>query len=334
MNISTPLPTSRRTQAPFATPRYTPKDWDEVRAAFSSSILVDTPISSLAQNLEGPEWPLKGRDDTAAAYIDLSFDEMRERLALCGQPPKVADQLIDILRETLAFDDPFGDMVEQSQAATEDENPLVKNLEKLRIPANFPITLTALAADTLLFCRLENINTLGEFALAAQRMAGTVIVGGDFRALLNALSNVDERTLARYIPFRPGSKGVHYIEGLSLAVSSQPVAIQAALARRANQVLPEAAEDMARGVSGEQLAKARALLELHATTLRGFCRDDYAELEKQLEAGADPRRLVAVLGDPVTEAVVADFITPRAVEKAAPAAARGFFARLFSFGRK
>lgn len=332
MNISTPLPT-RRTLPPFATPRYTPKDWDEVRAAFSSSILVDTPISSLAQNLEGAEWPLKGRDDTPAAYIELTFDEMRERLALCGQPPRVADQLIDILRETLAFDDPFGDMVTQSQAAAEDENPLVKNLEKLGVPANFPITLTALAPDTMMFCRLESINTLGEFALAAQRMAGSVVVGGDFRALLNALSNVDERTIARYLPFRPGSKGLHYIEGLALAVSMQPVAIQAALAKRVKQVIPEAAQEMARGVSAEHLGKARVALELHATTLRGYCKDDYDEMTRELTQGAEPRRLVAVLADPIIEAVVADFITPRQSEPAPAPRRIGFFAKLFNLGR-
>ena len=34
-------------------PKYTEKDWNEVRAAFASSIMVDTQISSLAQNLDG-----------------------------------------------------------------------------------------------------------------------------------------------------------------------------------------------------------------------------------------------------------------------------------------
>eukprot|EP01035_Chromulina_nebulosa_P052927 gene52927-72240_t len=37
----------------------TAKDWDEVRAAFATSIMVDTAISSLAQNLDAPDWPIK-----------------------------------------------------------------------------------------------------------------------------------------------------------------------------------------------------------------------------------------------------------------------------------
>jgi hypothetical protein len=63
-------------------------------------------------------------------------------------------------------------------------------------------------------------------------------------------------------------------------------------------------------------------LNLHARALRGFCEDDYAELQRQIAAGTSPRRLVAVLGDPAIEAVVADLITPP------PEAPAGFLARL------
>ena len=310
MNTTSPFPLRGPLTAVTPPSRYTANDWDEVRKAFSTSILVDTPLSSLAQNLEGKDWPLRGPDETPAAYLDLGFNEVRERLALRGQPPSVGNYLIDILKETLAFDDPFGDMVTQSETLTPGENPLVKNLVRLSIPADFPVALTALSPETLLFCRLENISTLGEFAFTAQRMAGSVIVGGDFRALLNALSHIDERTLARYLPFRPGSKGVHYVEGLAQAVCAQPVAIQAALAHRLGQPLPEAAEQLAREVTRAQLHLTKRVLQVHATALRGFCGQEHEELQKQIAAGTNPRRLVTVLGDPSLEAVVADLITP------------------------
>jgi hypothetical protein len=313
------------TPSALATPRHTPRVWDEVRLAFSSSILVDTPINSLAQNLEGMDWPLRGDGETPADYIDLSYDEMREQLAIRGQPPRIADHLIDILRETLAFDNPFAEMITQSSAGAADENPLLKNMEKLRIPTDFPITLTCLAADALFFCELEKITTLGEFALAAQRMAGSVIVGGDFRALLNALSHIDERTIAQYLPFRPGAKGLHYIEGLALAVRAQPVAIQAALAHELKQALPDDVAKRARTVDRQQLLQARIALHAHANALRGFCQEDYADLKRQIDAGDSPRRLVAELGDPLVEAVVADLISPAL---AAPAAPVGWLARL------
>jgi hypothetical protein len=76
----------------------TAKDWDDVRTAFATSIMVDTSLNSLAQNLDGPEWPIKNKDDTPAKYIDLSFEEVVELLQLKGQQPDRLDQLIGILK--------------------------------------------------------------------------------------------------------------------------------------------------------------------------------------------------------------------------------------------
>lgn len=208
----------------------TAKDWDEVRKAFASSIMVDTSLSSLAQNLDGPDWPIKGKDETPAKYIDLTFGEVGELLQLKGQSPDRIDQLIGILKETLAFDSPFGEMVEQTAASESRDNPLLKNLAKLNIPANFPITLTALEPGTMEFCKLERLSTLSEFAIFAQSMSQNVIVGGDFRKLLNALSHVDEAGLAEVLPFRRGQKGLHLVEALAQAVDQPDATTRAELA--------------------------------------------------------------------------------------------------------
>jgi hypothetical protein len=198
-------------------PKFTEKDWNDVRTAFASSIMVDTQISSLAQNLDGDPWPVKSKEETPSIYIDLSYDEALELLALKGQTADKLDHLITILRETLAFDNPFGDMVEQTEAASARDNPLLKNMARAGIAENFPISLTALGADTVEFCKLEGLKTLGEFAVFAQGMSQNVIIGGDFRKLLNALSNIDETTLADLLPFRRGSKGLHLVEALGQA---------------------------------------------------------------------------------------------------------------------
>ncbi|HEY1765568.1 MAG TPA: hypothetical protein VGF85_11640 [Opitutaceae bacterium] len=197
--------------------KYSEKDWDDVRTAFASSIMVDTPISSLAQNLDGPVWPVKSKEETPAKYIDLSYGEALELLALKGQTDDKLDLLISIMKETLAFDSPFGDMIEQSAAATERDNPLLKNMNRIGIPVKFPISLTSLSADTLEFCKLEDLKTLGEFAVFAQEMSQNVIIGGDFRRLLNALSNLDENTLSEILPYRKGTKGLHLVEALAQA---------------------------------------------------------------------------------------------------------------------
>src|SRR5688500_5315089 len=198
----------------------TAKDWDDVRSAFATSIMVDTALNSLAQNLDGPEWPIKNKEDTPAKYIDLSFEEVVEFLQLKGQKPEQLDQLVAILRETLAFDNPFGDMVEQTQSAADRDNSLRKNLAKLGIPENFPIELTSLEPSTIEFCKLEHLSTLGEFAVFAQSMSQSVIVGGDFRKLLNALSHVDEGALAEALPFRRGHKGLHLVEAVAHAAKT------------------------------------------------------------------------------------------------------------------
>jgi hypothetical protein len=200
--------------------KFTAKDWDEVRSAFAASIMVNTPLSSLAQNLDGPDWPVRGKEETPAAYIDLSYEEMLAMLEMKGMPATRADFLITLLKETLAFDNPFGEMVAQSEASAVKDNQLLKNLAKLEIPEAFPIGLTALTPDTIEFCKLESLKTLGEFCIFAQGMSQNVIVGGDFRKLLNALSHIDEASLAESLPFRVSARGLHLPEALVQASRS------------------------------------------------------------------------------------------------------------------
>lgn len=210
-----------------STDSFTTQDWDEVCTSFASSIMVDTALSSLAQNLEGPDWPIKGKEESPSVYIDLTFDEVKELLVMKGYPDHQA-LLISILKDTLSFDDPFGDMLENTEQSAERDNQLIKNMAKLDISENFPILLTALDNDTREFCSLEKLTTLGEFARFAQNMSQNVIVGGDFRKLLNALSHVDEKALREVLPFRVGATGLHLFECLAQTKGDGP-RVQAAL---------------------------------------------------------------------------------------------------------
>ena len=149
-------------------------------------------------------------------------------------------------------------------AASARDNPLLKNLAKLGIPENFPNTLTALEAGTLEFCKLEKLSTLGEFAVFAQGMAQNVILGGDFRKLLNALSHVDEVALAEALPFRRGHKGLHLVEALAQAASASD-------------------------------ASARAEI---ATT---WFSEELAAIERNLQTGGSLERQFVVLGNPELE---------------------------------
>lgn len=280
--------------------RYSAKEWDEVRSAFAMSIMVDTPLHSLAQNLEGPEWPDADRKETPGLFIDLTFAEVHKVLASRGHPLERFDQLVDILKQTLAFDNPFGDMVEQAATSAERDNPVLKIMERLQIPEEFPIEFTFLQADTLEFCRLEKLGTLREFAVFAQGLLRTVIVGGDFRGLLNALSHVDEAGLAKYLPFRPGAKGLHLIESIAQIVREMPADQRAVAIARPAELSPGTRDRVARLVAYFSTQKS--------------------DLIRQMSAGTSLTRLLMTIGDPSVEAVVAALLTPHLKSVPTPAA--------------
>jgi hypothetical protein len=203
------------------------KEWDEVRSAFASSIMVDTALSSLAQNLDGLEWPFSGTDEKASTYLDYTYRELQAEFEGRGKPA-AAELLTQILRETLSFDEPFGEMVKQTEISSQRENPMLKTLNRLAIPESYPIALTGLDAATRDLCRMEQVETIGQFAVFAQNVSKNVIVEGHFRELLNGLAHVDEKTLARYLPVRAGSSGVHLLEAFILADRSPEPVTQAA----------------------------------------------------------------------------------------------------------
>ena len=51
--------------------KFTSTEWDEVRKKFRHSIMADTSLVSLAQNLDTKEWPHKGEDEKPSKYIEL-----------------------------------------------------------------------------------------------------------------------------------------------------------------------------------------------------------------------------------------------------------------------
>ena len=316
--------------------KFTAKDWDEVRMGFHTSIMVDTSLNSLAQNLDAADWPLPGKEETPAKYIDLTFEELQVTPGLAGYPDRI-DQLISVLRETLAFDNPFGEMVEQTSVSEEKDNPLLKNLAKLEIPADFPIELTKVSADTKEFCKLEKITTLGEFAAFAQSMPPHVIVGGDFRILLNALAHVNEEALATILPFRAGSKGLHLPEALGQMLDQVPLGERLALFKRFGGRLKPEEETQAARLNKEELKQAEAALREQAARVIDFYKAELGELTVSLKEGGSLERYLVVMEDPNKEALAAELLEPMTGAADAGTAEAptkkgglgGFFSRLF-----
>jgi hypothetical protein len=300
---------------------------------FNTSILVDTSLNSLAQSLDARNWPLPGKEETPAKYIDLTFEELKLMPGLAGHPDRI-DQLISILRETLAFDDPFDEMVKQS---AEEDNPLLKNLARLEIPADFPIEFTTVSAETKAFCKNEQITTLGKFAQFAQNMSPQVVVGGDFRSLLNTLAHVNEEAMAAILPFRPGSKGLHLPEALGQLIDTVPYAERLALFKRFGGRLKPGEELQAARLGKEELERVETSLRERVTPVLSFYKTELDELTASLKEGGSLDRYLIVLEDPLKETLAAELLEPLANPASVPVAAPtprkrglfGFFSWLF-----
>tara|TARA_B110000438_G_C15789052_1_gene639791 strand:- start:27 stop:761 length:735 start_codon:yes stop_codon:yes gene_type:complete len=176
-------------------------------------MMAQTEISKLAQNLD-LSWPLRGREEVPLKYLPLTLDEVVLMPGIAKAPERI-QLLVEILSETLAFDDPFSDMAEYVDSSSKKDDGTQKALKKFGVPIDFPIQLCALSKETREFIRAESIHTLGEFIEFSQSMAQSIIVGGDFRAFLNALAHPEENTIVKFLPYRPGHKGLQLAEAIA-----------------------------------------------------------------------------------------------------------------------
>jgi hypothetical protein len=315
-------------------PKFTAPEWDDIRKRFHNSIMADTSLHSLAQNLDTADWPVKGEEETPAKYIDFNYAELLMLPEIAGNE-KRADHLIGILKETLAFDDPFGDMVAQVEESASKENSVLKTLARLGIPEAYPLARVNLTEGTRVVCASEGVKTIGEFANLAQQMSTRVVIGGDFRALLNALSHGDEEGIGQFLPFRKGSSGLHLPEALGLAAASVTRPEQLALAQSYGAKLsgPDAAA--AAGIPVDAQAKAAQRVQLATTATVEWFKDATTALIDKVNAGGALERELVAIGDPAREAIAAHFFRQSAGHRlkstapAEPAKKGGLFSRLF-----
>lgn len=268
--------------------------WDQARNAFAKSILMDTPLATLAEDLDVPPWPVSAPDETPAAYVYLSYGQAIAALAARGLPPAQLEALITILNETNAFDQPFGEMMDELESAPDgalDEgSPLIRNLHKLKLPDAFPLEFSGLSAATLELCRQENVVTLADFVGFGSRLAQSVIVSGDVRALLNALAQKDEAALAQILPLRPGHPGLHLLEALALILRSLPPDARKGLKTSPSTMPPG--------------------LEARVTRLAVYFKADLDAARDALAKGTPPARLVAALASPELEELALLLLRP------------------------
>lgn len=197
----------------ISTNTVTAAEWDEIRDRFRHSMMVKTEINKLAQNLD-LSWPLRGKDEIPLKYLPLTVDELVMMPGIGEQPDRIR-LLVEILNETMAFDDPFGEMAEHVDSSSKKDDGSERALQKLSIPRDFPLALCTLSEETREFCKSEELETVGQFVEFGSNMAQNIVVGGEFRSFLNAVAQTDENALARHLPFRPGKTGLHFAEAVA-----------------------------------------------------------------------------------------------------------------------
>lgn len=313
--------------------KFTAKEWDDIRKRFHHSIMADTSLSSLAQNLDTADWPVRGEEEKPSKYIDFNYEELLMLPEIAGNE-KRADHLIGILKETLAFDDPFGDMVAQVEETAAKENPVLKTLGRLGIPEGYPLTLVNLSDGTRAVCASEGVKTIGEFANLAQQMSTRVVIGGDFRSLLNALSHGDEDGIGQFLPFRRGSSGLHLPEALGLAAATVSRPEQLGLAKAYGAKL-SGADASAPALAADAQAKVEQRIQIAMNATIDWFKDATTALIEKLNAGGALERELVIIGDPAREAIAAHFFRQsvsnrlKSTALAQPAKKGGLFSRLF-----
>lgn len=312
--------------------KYTKKDWDEVRLGMTPT-MSEVHLKALSEECGLPVWPIKGKGEIPSKYIDYTWEEMHELLGFAEHPERI-DLLINILQETIAFEDPFGEMVATVDAAAEREDTLGKAFRKLDIDRDFPLKLSGLSLETIEFCQAEDIQTLGQFADFSHNMAQNVVVGGDFKGLLNALSNIDEHGIAEYLPFRLAHKGFHLPEAIGMVLNQLADNEKFSLLKRYGAKLTP--EQSARAnLSREQLTQLEDVLMSKVIEQCMFFEAQLPELEAKVKSGVTLERIFMVLDNPEKEVIavkaVGKYLKERrgSVQEAPQEKKRGFFSRLF-----
>ncbi|MEM8549346.1 MAG: hypothetical protein AAGF10_01010 [Verrucomicrobiota bacterium] len=261
----------------------------------------EVPLKALAEECGLPHWPIRGKSEIASKYIDYTWQELHELLGLADKPERI-DLLIDILKETIAFEDPFGEMVDTVDAADEREDTLGKAFRKMEIDPSFPLGLSGLSLETIEFCKAEDIETIGQFAEFSNNMAQNVIVGGDFKELLNALSNMDERNVARFLPFRPTHKGFHLPEAIGMVLNQLAENEKFTLLKRYGAKLGMV-ENAKASLNKDMANQLEEVLMQKVSEQCNFFEKQIPEIESKLKSGATLERIFMVLDNPEKELI-------------------------------
>ena len=310
--------------------KYSAEEWEHFRKRFFNSILNDTQIAVLGQSV-GVSWPFKGSDETPTKYIEFNFEELQSVPGLIGKKKRIKN-LMDILRETLAFDDPFSDMVDTVEAESEEDDTFEKILAKLEIPTSYPVDFIHFSPETKDLLKSEGVETLIQTIHFGQNLARNVVIGGDLKSFLNGLAHTDEASIIKHLPYRRTERNLHLAEAVGLIARDLEEPIKLELLSQAGVSLTEDEEALRKRASKLVLdASLKTAMERFDALCEWFTKEA-SDLEQICTTSGSVERYFIPINEPRRERVAATLA--RAKFGIPESERRGFLGKLSGlFGR-
>jgi hypothetical protein len=283
--------------------QYSAEEWSYLRKRFFNSILTETELSKLGKNV-GIAWPFRGRDETPTKYIDYDFEALHSVPGLVGKKRRV-QLLMDILRETLAFDDPFADMVETVESDSNVDDVFERILAKLEIPTEYPAELIHLSADSRALLQSEGVETLIQAIHFGQNLARNVVIGGDLKSFLNGLAQQDAGGIIKHLPYRRSGRGLHLAEAVGLIVRDLDESVQIELLHQSGVSLSDAQQAMRQRASKSVVAAGIQAAMQQLDAVCAWFTQEAADLQQTCSTGGAVERYFVPIDEPFAECVAA-----------------------------
>ena len=305
--------------------QYGEATWDDLRHRFGDSPLKDMELANLGQNA-GISWPFKGSGETPAKYLGYTFEELQSVPGLIGKKSRIK-ALFNILIETLAFDDPFGEMADRVEAGEIKDETVEQHLRQLEIPRDFPLGLICLGPETIERLEQADALTLGDGIDLSEKGDPLNPLSEEFEGLLRAIGNKDEETMTRFLPYRKGGRGLHLAEAISSIAEKLANPLKFTLMENCGFELEGTEREEKDRMSSEQKEECLkcALDELEA--LETWFSEEVRELKAIFSSEDRPERFFLALDDPARERLAIELAEHQWGRKGSKKG--GFFGRLF-----
>ena len=300
----------------------TAAQWDAARKACAKSMLIDVKLSSLAENLELPSWPLNGKDETPGKYLEFTLEELSVMTEFHSKP-QLIDRLYTIINENMAHDEEFEDMVDPINKNLDKTDVLLQVLRKLDIPLDYPFELLMLPKAVRETAPRDQVKTLGQFVQFYQKISEKGVVLGEIKTILQAISAADEPRLATWMPLRPGAKGFHLIEAIALIIKTLDQDALKSLIKKYGKKLDQQDDYLLKNTWQGLAKNAEKTIQDSIPALVDWFKSDIEEVRAIVASGGamDLDRYLLPLGDSDLELIVAHALIQhnQRTQKSAPA---------------